>query len=67
MNYSRFLMFNIGGAIGWVTLMVLMGYFLGRIPIVRQNFEKVILLVIFVSVLPPIIQTLKSRGGGARH
>lgn len=61
MHYSRFLLFNVGGAVGWVTLMVLMGYFLGGVPIIRQNFEKVILLIIFVSVLPAAIQAWQGR------
>jgi membrane-associated protein len=61
MHYARFLIFNICGAIGWVTLMTLTGYFLGGIPIVRQNFEIVILAIIIVSILPPIIQALQSR------
>jgi membrane-associated protein len=42
-------------------LMTLTGYFLGGIPIVRQNFEIVILAIIIVSILPPIIQALQSR------
>jgi membrane-associated protein len=61
MNYPRFLMFNIGGAIGWVTLMITSGYFLGGIPFIRQNFEKVILLIILVSVAPVVIHALEAR------
>jgi membrane-associated protein len=61
MHYTRFLVFNVCGAIGWVTLMILMGYFLGNIPIIRQNFEKVILLIIVISVLPAIFQALQGR------
>jgi membrane-associated protein len=61
MNYLRFLTFNICGAIGWVTLMLLAGYLLGNIPLIRQNFEKVILLIIAVSLLPAAIQALQSR------
>ena len=61
MNYLRFLAFNIGGAIGWVTLMILMGYFLGGIPLIRQNFEKVILLIIAISLLPAAAHVLQSR------
>ena len=61
MHYVRFLIFNICGAVGWVTSMVLLGYFLGGVPIVRHNFEKVVLLIIVVSILPAVIQALKSR------
>ncbi len=71
MSYVRFLVFNVCGAIGWVTSMTLLGYFLGGIPVVRQNFEKVLLAIIVVSIVPVVIQALKSRkakqpAGGAR-
>jgi membrane-associated protein len=61
MHYVRFLLFNIGGAIGWVTLMILLGYFLGGIAVIRQNFEKVILLIILVSLLPAVLHALQGR------
>jgi membrane-associated protein len=52
MRYSRFLAFNIFGGIGWVFSLTMLGYALGNVDIVRRNFEKVILLIIFLSVLP---------------
>jgi membrane-associated protein len=61
MNYARFLTFNIVGAVGWVTLMITLGYKLGGIPFIRQNFEKVVLLIIAVSLMPVAFQILKSR------
>ena len=61
MHYIRFLAFNICGAFGWVTLMILAGYFLGGVPVIRNNFEIVILGIIFVSVLPPAIQAFTGR------
>lgn len=61
MHYARFLAFNVCGAIGWVSLMILAGYFLGGIPVIRRNFEMVILGIIFVSLIPPVIQALQSR------
>lgn len=61
MNYARFLTFNVIGAVGWVTLMITLGYWLGNIPIVRQNFEKVVLLIIAVSLLPVALQLLNAR------
>jgi membrane-associated protein len=61
MQYTRFLAFNVVGGLLWVLVATLAGYFLGQIPIIRQNFEKAVLGVIFISVLPLIIQVLKSR------
>ena len=61
MPYLRFLPFSICGGIGWVFLMTMLGYSLGSVPFVRQNFDKVILAIIFVSLLPTIIEVVKAR------
>ncbi|HEY7306525.1 MAG TPA: VTT domain-containing protein [Bryobacteraceae bacterium] len=61
MRYRRFLAFNVCGAIGWVTIMILSGYLLGNIPLIRQNFEKVVLLIIVVSLIPAGLHVLKAR------
>ncbi len=61
MSYRRFLAFNVFGAVGWVTSMITAGYLLGNIAAIRQNFEKVVLLIIAVSLLPAALQVLKSR------
>lgn len=61
MNYTRFLAFNVIGAAGWVTSMITLGYLLGGIPLIRSNFEKVVLLIIFVSLIPVFGQFLAQR------
>lgn len=61
MNYTRFLAFNVFGAAGWVTSMICLGFLLGNVPIIRANFEKVVLLIVFVSLIPVILQLLASR------
>lgn len=61
MRYGRFLTFNVVGAIGWVTTMITAGYLLGGIPLIRHNFEKVVLLIIVVSLIPAGLQVLGSR------
>jgi membrane-associated protein len=61
MKYSRFLSFNIFGGIGWVLSMTLAGYNLGGVPVIRKNFEKVVIGIVLVSVLPMIIHYLRSR------
>src|SRR5258707_710032 len=52
MPYSTFASFNVFGGIGWVTSMTLSGYFLGNISIIKHNFEKTVLVIIFLSILP---------------
>jgi membrane-associated protein len=61
MPYVRFLTFNVCGAIGWVTSMIMAGYFLGSVPFVQHNFEKFVLGIIFVSLIPAAMQILGSR------
>ncbi|HEX4750841.1 MAG TPA: VTT domain-containing protein, partial [Bryobacteraceae bacterium] len=61
MKYSRFIAFNVVGACGWVTLMVTLGYNLGGISFIRANFEKVVLLIIALSLLPIALQLLKRK------
>jgi len=61
MRYRRFLSFDIFGGIGWVFSMTVLGYMLGEIPLVRRHFEKFVLLVIFVSLLPLVIHALKAK------
>jgi membrane-associated protein len=61
MRYTRFVSFNVFGGLGWVLSMTLAGYTLGGVPIIRRNFEKVVLGIVFVSVLPLILTYLRSR------
>src|SRR5688572_17925716 len=61
MSYARFAAFNIFGGIGWVVLMTVSGYFLGNIPFIQRHFEKVVILIVLVSVLPIVFEFLKSR------
>ncbi len=61
MEYKRFLSFNVFGGIGWVLAMSLLGYFLGNVPIVKNNLERAVLVVIFISILPIIFEMVKSR------
>jgi membrane-associated protein len=62
MNYRRFIMFNILGGLLWVWSMVLVGYFLASaIPNVDKHLHIVIAVVIFLSVLPVIIETWRQH------
>ena len=60
MRYRDFALYNIVGGLLWVWSMLLVGYFLGlRVPGVKDHLEKVILLIIFLSILPMIIGWLR--------
>jgi membrane-associated protein len=62
MDFAAFTLYNVVGGILWILSMLFLGYFIGDIPWVRQNVEKVILTVIFLSILPGIIEFVRSRG-----
>ncbi|MFZ4636714.1 MAG: DedA family protein, partial [Pirellulales bacterium] len=52
MNYPQFLFYNVVGGIAWVVICTLAGYFFGNVPIVKENFELVVVGIVLVSVLP---------------
>jgi membrane-associated protein len=60
MDYARFISFNVFGGIGWVLSMTMLGYMLGGIPIVKQHLEKVIILIILISVAPVLAEAVKA-------
>jgi membrane-associated protein len=61
MNYVRFLSFNIFGGVGWVLSATLAGYYLGGVAVIRHNFEKVVIAIVVISVLPVLLQFFRSR------
>ena len=61
MSYSYFFSYNIFGGLVWVALFTFAGYFFGNIPIVRENFELVIVAILVISVLPIGYEWLKAR------
>ncbi|HET9464829.1 MAG TPA: DedA family protein [Gemmatimonadales bacterium] len=61
MSYPKFITYNVVGAVLWVGLFVLGGYFFGNITIVRENFTLVILAIIALSVMPIAIEALRAR------
>jgi len=59
MSYPRFLSYNVFGGVGWVLLMTLSGFWLGNIPVVRRNFELVVVLIVAISFLPVLWHGLR--------
>ena len=62
MQYGRFQLFNVLGAISWVLTFVIGGYLFGNIPIIRDNFGIVTLVIIVGSLLPMLWIALRGRG-----
>ena len=61
MTYPKFALYNVIGAISWVGLFTVLGYFFGNIPAVEENFTIVIFAIIFLSILPPIFEAYKEK------
>jgi membrane-associated protein len=61
MRYPRFMGFSVGGAVLWVVSLVYAGYFLGNIPVVRQNLSVVIVVIIAISLSPLVIEYVRAR------
>ena len=67
MNFLRFAAFSITGGILWVVSLLMAGFFFGRIPAVRNNFEIVILAIVVISVIPAIYHWWKARNAPRRE
>jgi len=61
MSYGYFIVYNIIGGAAWVSICSIAGYWFGNIPVVKQNFELAILAIVLVSILPIILEIIKSR------
>ena len=66
MSYPKFLAYNVAGGVLWVAVCVFAGYFFGNLPFVKKNFTLVILAIIFVSVLPAVVEILRHRNASRR-
>jgi membrane-associated protein len=63
MAYPRFLTFSVVGALIWVFSFCLAGYFLGQIPVIKNNLKLVFVLIIVVSLMPIVIEFVRHRFG----
>jgi membrane-associated protein len=61
MNYGRFMMFNVVGAILWIGLILPCGWYFGGREFVKRRFEVIVLGIIFVSILPMVFEWWKAR------
>lgn len=61
MSYNRFITYNVFGGIIWVSLFTFGGYYFGNLPFVKNNFHLVVVAIIFISILPIIIEYIDQR------
>jgi membrane-associated protein len=65
MQYRRFALFNVVGAVIWVTAFTLAGYKFASQPLIQKNFHYVIVAIIVLSVLPVVFEFWRERQRGA--
>lgn len=65
MPYPRFALYNVTGAALWVVSLGYAGYFFGNIPVIKNNLTLVILAIIFLSILPGVVEYLRHRNSSA--
>lgn len=61
MDYRQFILYNVIGGVLWAGLVTFAGYFFGNIPVVKENFEVVVIAIVAISVLPMIYEVAKER------
>ncbi len=61
MRYPTFVMFSVLGSVAWIGSLTVAGYFFGNIPVVKNNLTMIILVVIFISFLPAIIEFIRHK------
>jgi len=61
MTYLRFLAYNIAGGLLWISSIIPAGYYFGNIPVVKNNFTIVIIAIVFISILPGVIEYMRNR------
>jgi len=61
MSYSKFASYNVIGGVVWVASFLFIGYQFGGLPIIKQNFTYVIFAIIFLSLVPPIIEFARNK------
>ena len=67
MEYGTFVRFNVVGGFLWSVGVTLLGYFLGNVPLIADNIELALLMVVAVSLIPIAIEVIKSRRAKKAH
>ena len=61
MDYAKFFAYNIIGGISWVAIFIFSGYYFGNIPFIKENLSLVVMAIIFVSIVPGVIEFFRHR------
>jgi len=67
MNSTRYLGYSLIGGVAWAAGVTVLGFWLGQFEFVRENIELMLLLIVFVSILPIVVEVLRARRRGGAH
>jgi len=61
MDYRLFVLFSALGSMAWITFFVIGGYFLGNVPVIKNNLTLMVLVIVFISIAPAMIEFIRHR------
>jgi membrane-associated protein len=61
MHYRLFVIFSVAGSVSWIAFFVIGGYFLGNIPFIKDNLTLMILIIVFISLAPAMLEFIRHR------
>ena len=61
MHYGSFLLYSFAGSVFWIGSLTYAGYFFGNLPIVKDNLSLVIIGIVILSIMPGVVEYLRSR------
>lgn len=61
MTYKKFISHSLIGGACWIFSLIPLGYFFGNLPYIKKNFEMVLMAIIFISILPPVIEFIREK------
>lgn len=66
MTYGHFISYNIVGGILWPALFLFGGYYFGNIAFIKNHFSLVVIAIVFISLIPAVVEVIKSRKSPAK-
>ncbi len=61
MEYRHFILYNVVGGVIWILIFTIAGFYFGNLPMIRKNFTLVIFAIIILSILPAVIEYIRSK------
>lgn len=61
MTWKKYTLYNLVGAVVWVSIFVIVGYLFGNIPFVANNFSLVVIMIVFISLIPILVEVIRNK------